>query len=90
MSRVPCGKTTGHGDSCVEGHLCDPCVTILRLRLVIVDLIDVCNEAQKLTDLIVGSPPDAQIGGRIESLAFTLGHHPYVMNPDSIDIVGDG
>lgn len=32
MSRIPCRKTLGHGESCCDGYLCDSCREILNLR----------------------------------------------------------
>lgn len=29
---IPCGKTLGHGESCVSGHMCDHCNYILSLE----------------------------------------------------------
>lgn len=31
---APCGNvaTLGHGEACREGHLCDPCAEVQRLR----------------------------------------------------------
>lgn len=29
---VPCGQTVGHGESCVEGWLCEACAEISKLR----------------------------------------------------------
>ena len=31
MTIIPCGKVTGHGESCVEDHMCDSCTIIERL-----------------------------------------------------------
>lgn len=30
--RIPCGKTLGQGEYCVEGHLCGHCEQINRLK----------------------------------------------------------
>lgn len=30
--RIPCGRVLGHGDSCVDGHLCDSCQALLVIR----------------------------------------------------------
>ena len=32
MINVPCGRTTGHGESCCEGHLCDQCWKLRIIR----------------------------------------------------------
>ena len=31
-SRVPCGRTLGHGEYCTIGHLCDNCEELERMR----------------------------------------------------------
>jgi len=41
--------------------------------------IGLLKEVNDLCQLIVGSPPDATIKGRIESLAFSIGHHPDII-----------
>lgn len=30
--KVPCGRTTGHGECCAKGYLCDACQEIVKLR----------------------------------------------------------
>ena len=30
---MSCGKTTGHGESCVDGHECDECTIIRHLEV---------------------------------------------------------
>lgn len=29
---IPCGQVLGHGECCVEGHMCDQCEYILKLE----------------------------------------------------------
>jgi len=36
---VPCGMTTGHGESCTEGWLCIKCGLLLRAHEAISDLL---------------------------------------------------
>lgn len=31
IQRIPCGKTLGHGESCMEGNMCDQCERITDL-----------------------------------------------------------
>jgi hypothetical protein len=35
---TPCGGNIGHGDYCVEGHLCDHCAHIRRLEMRVKEL----------------------------------------------------
>jgi hypothetical protein len=39
-----------------------------------------CSDVKELCNLITGSSPDTTIKGKIESLAFGLGHYPCVLN----------
>jgi len=41
---------------------------------------DIFSETRYLCMLITGSPPETQIKGKIESLAFNLGHWPQILN----------
>lgn len=45
-----------------------------QMRLLLEDVTDLCMQ-------IVGAAPDTTIAGEIESKAFCLAHHPWVLNP---------
>jgi len=40
---------------------------------------DIIEDARELCDQILGSPSETPIRGRIESLAFALGHRQFIM-----------
>lgn len=44
VDHVPCGRTIGHGESCVKGHECDSC----RVRC------SVADDLEKLAHLLRG------------------------------------
>lgn len=46
-------------------------------------LTELFTEVQQLTNVILGSPPETPVKGEIESKALSLGHHPYILNPES-------
>lgn len=39
--RIPCGKTLGHGESCMEGNMCDQCKRITDMQDIVADLIQI-------------------------------------------------
>ena len=47
-------------------------------------LIQLLNEMSEFCMMICNSDSDAKIKGVIESKAFYIGHHPFVLNPESI------
>jgi len=56
-----------------------------ELKAQLADMSLICADVRELTNLIVGSPPETPIKGQIESLAFELGHYPYVLNAQEKD-----
>ena len=58
---------------------------IAKLEAQLADMSLICADVRELTNLIVGSPPETPIKGQIESLAFELGHYPYVLNAQEKD-----
>lgn len=44
------------------------------------ELNELLSEVKELVSIICGSSPDRTVKGEIESLAFSIGHHPCVMN----------
>lgn len=54
-------------------------------RTVIPKVRGALEDTKALCSLICGSPNTTQIKGNIESIAFILGHHPYVLNPHLLD-----
>lgn len=64
MRRVPCGRVTGHGESCAAGHLCESCRRILNLEDVIRGLghmHDSCYPDGCWCDVAIGNP---MLGGK--------------------------
>lgn len=41
---------------------------------------DLHDEVKRLCDMIVNSPPDTTIKGKIESQAFGVAHHEFILN----------
>jgi hypothetical protein len=52
--------------------------TCEELKELLINVSGFCN-------LICNSPAETPIKGEIESKAFYIGHHPYLLNPDSIE-----
>jgi len=51
---VPCGKTLGHGESCVEGYSCTSCDYILKVEAELKfykDIIDTLGQAYIAKDI---------------------------------------
>lgn len=59
---VPCGRITGHGESCTHDRLCDACAEVRRLFVAIVD-IDYLTTTLMPRDRILHS-----IGRRLDSV----------------------
>lgn len=68
--RIPCGRVLGHGDSCVEGHLCDSCQELLIIRSETLEaaakIADARGDAQADCDRL--GPMDPETGVRECSL----------------------
>lgn len=47
-------------------------------------LIQLLNEMSEFCMMICNSKPEEKIKGAIESKAFYIGHHPFIINPESI------
>jgi hypothetical protein len=49
--KIPCGRTLGHGESCVSGHLCDQCTYISMLKRR-------CEAAERVIHTMYGEEED--------------------------------
>jgi hypothetical protein len=66
MTRIPCGRTLGHGERCCEGHLCDQCEerTKLRKKLRRGEMKTIWDDIEKIRVLLLTEPAGWYYVGR--------------------------